>query len=93
MNNSIDTNPEELFKFAKTIDGFLTSMNHSLREIERTMYDVSQYWRGAQANEFQNYVEDYKKDLRKQLGDLENVKEKIVEQGKVLKELRDRRLT
>lgn len=86
-----NTTSDALFKYVRVLDGFMGSTNQTLNNIQKLTDDVSSNWKGPQQQQFAQYVEEFGRELSKQMAKLKELQAGIFNKAQILKELESRK--
>ena len=63
--NSVQTNPQAIYDFAKELDNYITQLLQGINGLESEHSMMGEYWRDAQYNEMTEIVSDFKYEVGK----------------------------
>lgn len=86
-----NTTSDALFRYVKILDGYIGSTSQTMNNIQKLTNDVSGNWHGPQQQLFENYVNDFERELSKQMAKLKELQAGIYNKAQILKELESRK--
>lgn len=87
-----NTESAALKRFVKITSDFIGSVDKNTYNILKLSEDISGDWKGAQQVQFQNYLNEFQIDLKKQLQLLNNINVKVLDKAKILHEIETRNI-
>ncbi|MBQ8425343.1 MAG: hypothetical protein IJX17_04920 [Clostridia bacterium] len=87
-----NTESAALKRFVKITNDFIGSVDKNTYNILKISEDISGDWKGAQQVQFQNYLNEFQIDLKKQLQLLNNINAKVLDKAKILHEIEARNI-
>ncbi len=92
MSNIIQTDYNELLRFAKAMTEFSDEIAYQINSLAKETESVTEYsWRGRKASEFLQIVLNAKEDLLRQTYKMNDLSVEVKEKGEQLKAANERR--
>ncbi len=87
-----NTESQALFDYCKLMNGFMQSLTVSTQQVVKNANDLTHDWKGDQARQFLEFVDEFRKDMQKNLQSFEQLRNAVFNKARELNAIENKKL-